>query len=317
MRLWANTKWIFLLSLFLILSSFALTRNGEAQAGRVGTQTCTGCHIGWQDNNPRLEDVVTANADIDYFPLNFAFRGSPFYFIPEAYFGSIHSSPDSNPGERDHVTCEGCHGSGLAHFGLGPIPNPIPQTKTCVSCHKPPHFENDLFLATSHANPNKNPKITFDQGGSGKKQATIKVTGTGTVYLFKSDDSPVTKSERIEECSVCHSYALAFPQFAEKIANGTFKKVKAEVSCGACHDAHIPAPNGNQPAIVGDTVTVAGYAPGGWASTLTVPISATDTTITVADATGSPATPFTVNIGTDSSIVTEPVRVTAVGKISQ
>ena len=66
----------------------------------------------------------------------------------------------------------------------------------------------------------------------------------------------MTKNERIEECSVCHNYALQYPQFRKKIAQGNFPN--PQVSCGACHDSHIVGPSGNQPAIVDTTVKVTG-----------------------------------------------------------
>ena len=204
----ARSGWLWLLFLVLILTVFALTPDAEARVRRVrvtapvGTQTCVGCHIGWQDNNPPLNDVAINNADIDYFPLNFAPRSNSFYFIPEAYDASIHGTPESNPTATDYVTCEACHGSGSAHFGVGPIPNPIPQTNTCISCHTTGgqvSFDSASFLLTSHANPNTTPRINFDQLRSGPAQAKIRMTGIiGTVSLFKANDSPVTRNERIE-----------------------------------------------------------------------------------------------------------------------
>ena len=68
---------------------------------------------------------------------------------------------------------------------------------------------------------------------------------------------PVSRNDRIEECSVCHQYALQYPQFRKKIAQGNLPR-KPEVSCGACHDAHIVAPSGIDPAIVTSTVVVTG-----------------------------------------------------------
>jgi hypothetical protein len=58
----------------------------------------------------------------------------------------------------------------------------------------------------------------------------------------------------MEECSGCHQYALGYPQNARKIARGNIPK--HQVGCGACHDAHIPKPNGNQLLAVNTTVKV-------------------------------------------------------------
>jgi hypothetical protein len=74
----------------------------------------------------------------------------------------------------------------------------------------------------------------------------------------------VTKNQRIEECSVCHSYALQYPQFQKKISQDNMPN--PQVSCGACHDAHIVAPNGKQLITVSGTVKVTGLS----GSTVTV-----------------------------------------------
>jgi len=260
MKSQTKIKWIFLFSFFLVLSAFATTHS-QAQSGFVGTQTCINCHSTWEDNNPLTQDTISDNANLpDYVPLNLraTHAQQQFYTIPEGYVSSIHNlTPaeiDINP---DHVKCEGCHGSGLAHFGVGPIPTPIPGIDTCRKCHNDnsagaPFFPLNEFLLTRHANSNRKPSRYFDQGRNGVGQA---ITTARTpeepvgLALFKSDASTiVTKNERIEECSVCHNYALTYPQFVKKIAQNNLPK-KPTVSCGACHDAHIPAPDGIEPAI--------------------------------------------------------------------
>lgn len=259
-------RWIVLLSFFLIFSAFAMVTDAKAQLrGKVGTQTCIDCHQNWLDNNPPVEDFISGIVHMDYTPLNLSSTrtGNPFYTIPEGYVSSLHYTPNFNLIEKDHVTCEGCHGSGLAHYGVGAIPTPIPQAKTCGSCHKPPYFEISEFLLTSHANPNKKPGKYFDQSINGTGQAKATLSGGEKVSLvkagtFSQEGDPVSKNDRIEECSVCHNYALQYPQYRKKIAQGNMPN--PEVSCGACHDAHIVAPNGNQPAVVNNTVKVTGIS---------------------------------------------------------
>ena len=255
MKIRFQVKWLVAISFFLITSAFVTNGGPEAQPqGMVGTQTCIGCHQNWLDNNPSIEDTIPGNAHMDYLPLNlFTLRSrGPFYTIPEGYVSSSHYTPASDTTKRDFVTCEGCHGGGSNHYGKGPIPNSIPDAKICGNCHKPPSFEIQKFLLTRHSNQNDKPGKFFDQGSNGKMQAT---TQKGEFSLFKSNrSSMVTQNERIEECSVCHNYALEYPQFTKKIAQGNIPK--PQVSCGACHDAHIPKPNGNQPLTVSSTVKV-------------------------------------------------------------
>ena len=247
--------WIAGFFLLPIMAGLAVTGSLEAQPQKeVGTQTCIGCHHNWLDNNPPIEDTISGNAHMDYLPLNLSAlrpRGS-FYTIAEGYFSSSHSTPVSDTTQKDFVTCEGCHGSGLGHYGKGPIPNPIPDVKICGNCHTPPSFEVSKFLLTRHSNQNNKPGKFFDQNSNGKLQATAQ---KGEVSLFKSNrSSRVTQNERIEECSVCHNYALLYPQFMKKISQGNIPK--HQVSCGACHDAHIPQPSSNQLLTVNTTVKV-------------------------------------------------------------
>jgi hypothetical protein len=253
MKFRTNTRWMFFLSLCLILSCLALVRDTEAKAGRVGTQTCIACHRGWLDNDPSIEDEIFLPVDMDYVPLNLlsSHAESPFYTIPQGYVSSSHYTPAFEPLARDEVTCEGCHGSGLAHYGVGFIPKSIPQSDTCGLCHQPPFFDIAGFLSTGHSNPTNNVEKYFRQGSNGEEQVTSSSRGA----IFQSDlQTPVTKNLRIEECSVCHSYALQYPQFQKKIAQNNMPD--PQVSCGACHDAHIPGPNGKQPAAVNGPVQV-------------------------------------------------------------
>ena len=276
-----KTKWVLLLSFFLVLSCFLMTRDLGAEAGFVGTQTCIDCHHTWQDNNPTTKDIISDNANLaDYVPLNLrsTHAQQQFYTIPEGYVSSIHNLTtfDINP---DHVKCEGCHGSGLAHFGVGPIPTPIPDIKTCTTCHLEVHgFPAKEFALTRHANSNNKPSKFFDQPFNGEQQAktsslTPNSSQIGIVSLFKSDGATkVTRNERIQECSVCHNYALNYPQFVIKIAENNMPK-KPTVSCGACHDAHIPGPDNNEPAVIDGVVSVTGLSGSTVVSAAPVPSS--------------------------------------------
>ena len=261
-----KTRWIFLLSLILILMAFSLAKNLDAQKGKwVGTQTCINCHQTWLDNDPSVEDTLSGLVSVDYLPVNLSSTrtGNPFYTIPEGYVSSLHYTPSADTTAVDYVTCEACHGSGAAHYGVGSIPIPIPGSKTCGSCH-PERFEEYVF--TSHANNDRKPRKYFDQLSYGLVQAKTRlapVSGSELVPLYKAGPfgslgGSVSRNERIEECSVCHNYALQYPTYRKKIAQGNFPS--PQVSCGACHNAHIVGPSGNQPAQVNTTVKVTGLA---------------------------------------------------------
>lgn len=262
MKASSERKWTVLFTFFFVLFSFALSPATEgASRKRVGNATCIDCHQGWPDNNPPADDVARGNASLGYVPPNLMgevrSEPNPFYSISDGYGGSVHHTPSFNPAIREEVKCEDCHGGGTAHFGLGPIPNPIPNTATCAQCHKQPYFDIETFLKTAHANPNNTPGRFFDQKRKGRGQAITAFPDLGESYALYHEDreTRVTRNQRIEECSVCHQYALPYPQFVEKIAQGILPK-KNEVGCGACHDSHIPAPNGRDPARVNTTVQV-------------------------------------------------------------
>ncbi len=228
-----------------------LAFSGGAAAQEVSSQVCLRCHSAWLDNDPSRLDVSNRNAHLDYLPLNLEPRPNPFHTIKEGYEGSIHSSPAFNPTLTDFLGCIGCHqGISQAHGG----PGGIPTTQTCINCHTEPFFDSASFMATSHANSNGFPGKFFDQLGKGRKRATgILATGEAVTFL-RGNGRPVNMNQRIEECSVCHNYALQHPRLTKRIARGTMPD--PEVGCGACHQAHIPAPSGNDLAQVSSTVQV-------------------------------------------------------------
>lgn len=241
------------LLLFLAMG-WALTgipRPQGAWAQEVSSQVCLKCHSSWLDNDPPKGDVASRNAMLDYLPLNLPTRPNPFYTIKEGYEGSIHSSPAFNPMVTDFVTCVGCHqGISQAHGG----PGGIPTAQTCIGCHTDPFFDSASFLSTGHANPNGLPGKFFDQLGRGGKRATGFLPTGQAVTLLRANGRPVKMNQRIEECSACHNYALQHPRLTKRIAKGNMPD--PEVGCAACHQAHIPAPDGNHPAQVSSTVQV-------------------------------------------------------------
>jgi hypothetical protein len=262
-----KTRWVFLLSLMAVLTAFTTVKSPEAAVGKwVGTQTCINCHSTWLDNDPPTEDVTSGRVSTDYLPLNLSTSRTPWYTIPEGYVNSLHYTPAFDLAKKDEVQCEGCHGSGQAHYGVGSIPTPIPNSKKCMECHTPAHgFNTSAFLKTAHANSNMKPGKYFDQASCGLTQAKISAKSpvsnapVGTPLFkqgtFSQPGDPVSKDERVEECSTCHQYAMQYPQFRKKILQGNLP-LKPEVTCGACHDAHIIAPDGLHPAIVTTSVVV-------------------------------------------------------------
>ena len=227
------------LSSFAVLSLFALTtalggcgsskKEGQndilttqslASAARLGDENCLQCHNAGQD----LTMVGSGDGRT----------------IGEAWRTSLHHI---NVNGVLTVHCEDCHGGGQFHWGLGPLANPVPRASVCLTCHGntppagvPAGFRNYTgYQGTAHANADHLPDRFFFQGGIGNDQATNQgvpevVSGTGT---------PVTKSQHIEQCSVCHNNNQRFIYVSGNLQKPVFDNLSSpQVSCASCHDAH-------------------------------------------------------------------------------
>jgi hypothetical protein len=232
----------------LFLGLFILSTLSERVCAQT-TQDCLECHkgAGWPDNNPTQKDKNTKNATSDYLPLNLSSsKIQPFYDIKSAYNRSMHATPPYDLEATDFIGCLGCHKSlSQAHL------KKVIGTSQCTVCHNPSDFDVDAFEATSHFNPNSTPGKYFDQLGSGSSQALAYLSDLGEpASLFKSDKKTiVTRSNRINECSMCHEYILQYPRYKSKYS-------KPQVGCPSCHDSHIPAPSGKDIPVVDSTVQV-------------------------------------------------------------
>lgn len=182
-----------------------LTPQALANAARLGDENCLQCHNAGQD----LTMVGSGDGRT----------------IGEAWRNSLHHS---NVNGIVTVSCEDCHGGGQFHWGLGPLPNPVPRASTCLNCHgnTPPQevlsagvrFKNyTAFLHTAHANPNGVPDRSFTQ-----------------------IPTPVSTAEHIQECSVCHNNNQRFVFDAGgNLLKPSFDNLSSpQVSCAGCHDAH-------------------------------------------------------------------------------
>ncbi len=251
MKAGAKTKWPWVL---LLVTPFLIAMNptdSGAQALQSST-VCLRCHntVRWLDNNPISSDVQSHNTTVDYLPPNLSPPAGiqPFYRIGEGYLGAIHNIPF--PSVSDEVKCAGCHISLASAHSRGA--GSLPGTSKCGDCH-----DTFSFLSTTHANPNGFPGKFFDQLSTGRARATSFVAfPESPVTLYKTNQrTGVTRNERIDECSVCHNYALQYSVYKNRIARGGMPD--PQVGCPTCHDSHIPAPDANHRATVSTTVTVA------------------------------------------------------------
>jgi hypothetical protein len=181
--------------------------------GRVGSAACISCHATTLPTDPSGQPIVAR------------------------WQSTTHTTVQG-------VECESCHGGGQDHWGVGPIPVPIPTGAQCQACHGKSRFDN-----TAHANLHADggpfgPDRFFFQGDAGTAQATTRLRGSTTDLpeFFPDNVTPVTKGQHIEECSVCHNPNQPFVYNA---GNALGKPDPANMpnpapSCPGCHDAHHP-----------------------------------------------------------------------------
>lgn len=94
---------LLVLMLFLIGCGSENRQGLQAIAGRVGDTACVQCHSSTPDR-------VTGESIV------LQYQRSKHAIVPDA-------------------GCEGCHGGGSQHNGIGPIPYPKPDVARCESCH--------------------------------------------------------------------------------------------------------------------------------------------------------------------------------------
>lgn len=160
------------------------------------------------------------------------------------------------------VQCEDCHGGGSQHWGVGPMPFPIPQAEQCsqAGCHA---SLLTGFNQTAHANKEGEgasvPDKFFFQGNPGSAQATTRKRNTEIdIPEVTPAGQPVTKSQHIVECSVCHNPNQRFIGYGTNLFRPSQRNFPSEsgenneqnnfqnsylnpaVSCAGCHDAHQP-----------------------------------------------------------------------------
>ncbi len=125
----------------------------EVDPGYIGDINCLSCH------EDQKREWLKAHGNLDVETLTF----NPSYPLPDASCEACHDRWSLTDPDRegrgwtltgDHgpvrpiVSCEACHGAGGFHFGMGPLPQPIPGVDTCVSCHDEDVPDDDIHRST-------------------------------------------------------------------------------------------------------------------------------------------------------------------------
>lgn len=133
----------------------------------VGDVNCINCHA------DQTREWLKAHGNLDRATL----AHNPSYPLPDESCAACHdrsslTDPNaegkgwsligSSGPARPVVSCEACHGGGSFHYGMGPLPRPIPGVETCVTCHNsdvpastyPNHKSSDIaayYYESKHA----------------------------------------------------------------------------------------------------------------------------------------------------------------------
>jgi len=225
MRLWKN---ILLLSLFLGMvflygcGSDNKSSGAVSNVPKVGDTACIQCHSATADR-------VTGES------------------IVSQYMKSAHYFKGQG--------CEGCHGGGAQHNGVGPIPFPSPDQARCASCHDgetAPLTSSDKWANSNHANPYE--KTTGDpcyrcHTSEGAVLANILgYTGDKDNVLLNAAYRPVldvdaSKFTMAINCSTCHEHGGKLRKVMATDLTGkvvawdpnTNRKVDEFDLCTSCH----------------------------------------------------------------------------------
>ncbi|BCA78668.1 multiheme c-type cytochrome [Desulfuromonas sp. AOP6] len=136
------------------------------------------------------------------------------------------------------VTCEACHGAGGEHYGVGPMPNPLPGSDTCGKCHNdalpdshlPHHPDADSiyerYAASAHA------------GSAGPGRSEYSTDGS-KLNGHMEDHLPFGHS-----CVKCHTHegAIEYLEVDDGAAIAAIDdgsgKIYTSMQCKTCHDPH-------------------------------------------------------------------------------
>lgn len=215
-----------------------LSNAGNVAPPATGTTSCAQCHSSFPYTNMYQAGNLTDSNPISPTYFDAALAGGS---IVTNYAASVHYTP-AGSSATDVVTCEGCHGSGSQHYGVGPIPYYMPSTAQCSQCHNGtgPAISSLAvvsqldFNQTGHANQAATPDQYFFQGGT---SATAQASYMNQPeWRDVAGTVAVTKNQHIEECSVCHSPDTK----ATHVAKGDVPNPPS-VGCNSCHDSHRPA----------------------------------------------------------------------------
>lgn len=152
------------------------------------------------------------------------------------------------------VGCEGCHGGGAMHNGVGPIPYPQPDAARCATCHTDTnstefassnHAILDLHYSATSSSPvclrchSYEGAVIYNQRGITGDKTFLEASTTTSQLVLEQDG---TKFQAIN-CQTCHEHGGALRAPKAQDASGNIvawdpnKNVKVDQFdlCTSCH----------------------------------------------------------------------------------
>lgn len=120
--------------------------------------------------------------------------------------------------DNPNAGCEGCHGGGAQHNGVGPIPFPKPDQARCASCHDgvtAPATSSDKWANSNHAKPyeqtTNDPCYRCHTSEGAILANTLGYTGDKDNVILNSAYRPVLSLDRTSfkmeiNCETCHEH---------------------------------------------------------------------------------------------------------------
>jgi hypothetical protein len=252
-------------------------REKIAASGFVGVDRCIDCHLdfswsaeivyGYLEGKHVIHDK-DINAESDAYCLDCHDPIDDGQLAEE--FDELINEDDVPDEGLAAVTCEACHGTGAGHYGIGPMPNPIPDYTQnldyindpadlsnlqpgagCGTCHNKdyPHdnpegaaivekYEESAHIEADGRNEARCVKCHNDEGGRLYKNVRTAAQLYGSVVAIDGEVSPI-------QCRTCHdshnagkllldAYEIELEEFS-----GLEFDVSAEyATCTNCHQPH-------------------------------------------------------------------------------
>ncbi|PLX95418.1 MAG: hypothetical protein C0621_03625 [Desulfuromonas sp.] len=214
---------------------------GASAAGvsLVGSDVCIECHAGFSWSAQEVDKYLAGKHTNNHAGSAYGFDYMEANACTECHdpIGESLGKTDNDGVDQVVVGCENCHGAGGEHFGVGPMPNPLPGSDTCGECHNtlpeshlPHHPDADSiyerYAASAHA------------GSAGPDRSEYS-SDESKLNGHMGDHLPFGHS-----CVKCHTHEGAIEYLEvddateiSAIDDGS-GKLYTSMQCKTCHDPH-------------------------------------------------------------------------------